>query len=98
MLDYKRNPIRYDENWDMEYVAYSGRIDELSSYEFSLVPVNTTRGSTTVVKCDFHYSDREKIAQMDNGDYVNIIGKLSLTENSYGSPQFEAELNDCKIR
>lgn len=98
LVDYNRNPVRYDANWQGEYVTYSGRIDKLSSYEFSFSPVNTTRGSSTVVKCDFDHSEREKIAQMNNGDYVSVLGKLNLRKISYGRSQFEAELEDCKIR
>ena len=70
--DYKQNPVRYDENWDGEYVTYSGPINRIDSYEFDFAAVNTTRGSTTTVICDFDFSERGKIAQMDSGDNVRV--------------------------
>ena len=98
LVDYKQNPVRYDENWGGEYVTYSGRINKLQSFEFDFATVDTTRGSTTKVVCDFDYTEREKIAQMDSGDYVSVLGKLTIRENGYGRPQFEAKLSDCTIR
>ena len=95
ILDYKRNPVRYRENWDGEYVTYTGQIGKLNSYEFSFEPISTTRQTTTIVKCDFELSEQEKIARLDNGDYVKVLGKLSLREAS--NSQFEMKLRDCVL-
>lgn len=98
LIDYEKNPVRYDENWDREYVTYSGRINKIESFEFDFTTVNTTLGSTAKVVCDFDYSERQKIAQMDNGDYTSVLGKLIITTNSFGSPRYKAKLLDCTIR
>ena len=96
ILDYKRNPVRYDEKWGGEYVSFSGRISGIRSSEFNFNPVQTTRQSSTTVKCDFDYSEKSKVAGLDSGDYVSVLGKLSLREN--GSGIFEAHLRNCTIK
>ena len=95
ILDYKRNPVRYNENWDGKYVTFSGRVKDLSSYEFAFVPVATARQSSTTVKCDFKYSEKSKVAQLDSGKYVSVLGKLSLRQ--VDSWKFEAKLSDCTL-
>jgi len=96
ILDYKRNPVRYNENWSGEYVTFSGRVRELYSYKFEFAPISTSRQSSTVVNCDFELSEAEKVAMLDNGDYARVAGKMELKELRSG--QFQIELRDCRLR
>lgn len=94
--DFLNNPPRYDLNWSSKWVKFTGEVTNISSYSFEVSNQSHKWGSRVWanVICDYKYDQKGRVAQLDKGTRVKIVGKLSVSK-PYDTVNFK--LYDCEV-
>jgi hypothetical protein len=80
--DSVNNPPRYDVNWSSKWVTFTGEVTNISTYSFEVFNQSHKWGSRVWanVICDFKSDQKGRVAQLDKGTRVKIVGKLSVSK------------------
>lgn len=89
--EYQNNEIAFEKKYVGKTLRVSGVIDDISSsYGSNYISISDGNGWVNV-DCYLRYSEEDKAAEYNTGDYITIIGKC--TGESWGEPQ----LSSCEI-
>ena len=89
--EYQNNEIAFEKKYVGKTLLVSGVIDDISSYYGSNYISISDGDSWVNVDCYLRYSEEDKAAEYNTGDYITIMGKC--TGESWGDPQ----LSSCEI-
>lgn len=93
--DLRNNKARYDVDWSGKWVTIRGNISGFSSQQ--AFEINNQSSRWAIVTCYWSSVQREKVARLDAGDIVNVVGELSVTKPFYEGNKYKFGLSSCEI-
>lgn len=70
--------------------THIGKVTEIERFTFDI----STQISKGKVICDWDFDDEERVAKLNAGDTISVIGKLNVRE-IWGRHEFK--INSCEI-
>ena len=101
--DFVNNKMRYKQNWEYEWVKYSGRIDNIKDREIIIdagwISTTNSRGQRASVYCKVASDKINDFAKFNRGDQINIVGNLwtSFDINAGMNGHWKFKLNQCML-
>ena len=94
--DRVNNPPRFDLNWSGKWVKFRGEVWKISDYTFYVSNQSHKWGSRiwANVICDYKSDQKGRVAQLNKGTRVKIVGKLSVSK-PFDTVNFK--LYDCEV-